>query len=155
MKIGFIGLGGLGKPMAINIAKSGFDLTVADLHQQPLKELAHHGAWIASNAREVAEASDIVLASLPSNSASEQVVLGPNGVLAGAKSGDIYIELSTISREVVHTIAKHASEKGVAVLDAPVSGGIDQRQEGTLTLMVGGEAKLVAKAMPVFKAFGH
>jgi len=154
MKVGFIGLGGIGKPMAINIAKSGFDLTVTDLREPPLKELEQHGAQIAANAREVAEAADIVLASLPSNSASEQVALGPDGVLAGAKSGDIYIELSTISPEVVHTITKQASEKGVTVLDAPVSGGLDQRQEGTLSIMVGGDAKTVAKAMPVFEAFG-
>ena len=154
MKIGFIGLGGIGKPMAINIAKSGFDLTVTDLREQPLKELAQHGARIAGNAREVAEAADVVLASLPSNSASKQVAFGPNGALAGAKSGDTYIELSTISPEVVHAIAKEASEKGVTVLDAPVSGGLDQRQEGTLSIMAGGDAKTVAKAMPVFKAFG-
>ena len=154
MKVGFIGLGGIGKPMAINIAKSGFDLTVTDLRHQPLKELAQHGARIACNAREVAESADIVLASLPSNSASKQVALGPNGVLAGAKSGDIYIELSTVSPEVIHIIARQAAEKGVAVLDAPVSGGLDQRQEGTLSIMAGGDAKAVAKAMPVFKAFG-
>ena len=140
--------------MAINIAKSGFDLTVTDLRHQPLKELAQHGARIACNAREVAESADIVLASLPSNSASKQVALGPNGVLAGAKSGDIYIELSTVSPEVIHIIARQAAEKGVAVLDAPVSGGLDQRQEGTLSIMAGGDAKTVAKAMPVFKAFG-
>ena len=154
MKVGFIGLGGIGKPMAINIAKSGFDLTVTDLRHQPLKELAQHGARIACSAREVAESADIVLASLPSNSASKQVALGPNGVLAGAKSGDIYIELSTVSPEVIHIIARQAAEKGVAVLDAPVSGGLDQRQEGTLSIMAGGDAKTVAKAMPVFKAFG-
>ena len=154
MKVGFIGLGGIGKPMAINIAKSGFDLTVTDLREQPLKELARYGAQVAANPREVSEASDIVLASLPSNSASKQVALGPNGVLAGAKSGDIYIELSTVSPEVIHIIARQAAEKGVAVLDAPVSGGLDQRQEGTLSIMAGGDAKAVAKAMPVFKAFG-
>ena len=82
--------------MAIHIAKSGFDLTVTDLRELPLKELEQHGARIAGNAREVAAASEIVLASLPSNEASEQVALGPDGVLSGAKSGDIYIELSTI-----------------------------------------------------------
>ena len=119
-----------------------------------MKELAQHGARIACNAREGAESADIVLASLPSNSASKQVALGPNGVLAGAKSGDIYIELSTVSPEVIHIIARQAAEKGVAVLDAPVSGGLDQRQEGTLSIMAGGDAKAVAKAVPVFKAFG-
>tara|TARA_B100000745_G_scaffold145626_1_gene95279 strand:+ start:4072 stop:5007 length:936 start_codon:yes stop_codon:yes gene_type:complete len=154
MKVGFIGLGGIGKPIAINIAKSGFDLTVTDLREKPLKELEQYGARVAGDAREVSEASDLVLASLPSNSASEEVALGPNGVLAGAKSGDIYVELSTISPEVVHTIAEKASDKGVAMLDAPVSGGLYQRQEGTLSIMVGGDTKTVAKAMPVFRAFG-
>jgi len=155
MKIGFIGLGGIGKPMAINIAKSGFDLTVTDLREQPLNELAHYGARVAASAREVSEISDLVLASLPSDLVSEEVALGSNGVLAGAKSGDIYVELSTISPGLVHTIAKKASDKGVAVLDAPVSGGLDQRLEGTLSIMVGGEAKTLSKAMPVFKTFGN
>ena len=154
MKIGFIGLGGIGKPMAINIAKSGFDLTVTDLREQPLNELAHYGARVAASAKEVSEISDLVLASLPSDLVSEEVALGSNGVLAGAKSGDIYVELSTISPGLVHTIAKKASDKGVAVLDAPVSGGVDQRLEGTLSIMVGGEAKTLSKAMPVFKTFG-
>ena len=154
MKIGFIGLGGIGKPMAINIAKSGFDLTVTDLREQPLNELAHYGARVAASAREVSEISDLVLASLPSDLVSEEVALGSNGVLAGAKSGDIYVELSTISPGLVHTIAKKASDKGVAVLDAPVSGGLDQRLDGTLSIMVGGEAKTLSKAMPVFKTFG-
>ena len=155
MKVGFIGLGGIGKPMAINIAKSGFDLTVTDLREQPLNELAHYGARVAASAREVSEISDLVLASLPSDLVSEEVALGSNGVLAGAKSGDIYVELSTISPGLVHTIAKKASDKGVAVLDAPVSGGVDQRLEGTLSIMVGGEAKTLSKAMPVFKTFGN
>ena len=154
MKIGFIGLGGIGKPMAINIAKSGFDLTVTDLREQPLSELAHYGARVAASAKEVSEISDLVLASLPSDLVSEEVALGSNGVLAGAKSGDIYVELSTISPGLVHTIAKKASDKGVAVLDAPVSGGLDQRLDGTLSIMVGGEAKTLSKAMPVFKTFG-
>ena len=154
MKVGFIGLGGIGKPMAINIAKSGFDLTVTDLREQPLNELAHYGARVAASAREVSEISDLVLASLPSDLVSEEVALGSNGVLAGAKSGDIYVELSTISPGLVHTIAKKASDKGVAVLDAPVSGGLDQRLNGTLSIMVGGEAKTLSKAMPVFKTFG-
>ena len=155
MKVGFIGLGGIGKPMAINIAKSGFDLTVTDLREQPLNELAHYGARVAASAKEVSEISDLVLASLPSDLVSEEVALGSNGVLAGAKSGDIYVELSTISPGLVHTIAKKASDKGVAVLDAPVSGGLDQRLNGTLSIMVGGEAKTLSKAMPVFKTFGN
>ena len=154
MKIGFIGLGGIGKPMAINIAKAGFDLTVTDLREQPLKELMQCGARTAGSPREVAEGADIVLASLPSNSVSEQVALGSDGVLAGAKSGDIYIELSTISPEIVHGISREALEKGVTVLDAPVSGGLDQRRDGTLAIMVGGDKDIFAKLRPVFDSLG-
>ena len=82
------------------------------------------------------------------------MALGPDGVLAVAKSGDIYIELSTISPELVHTIARQAAEKGMTVLDAPVSGSLEQRREGTLSIMAGGDAKALARAMPVLKAFG-
>lgn len=155
MRVGFIGLGGIGKPMAINVAKAGFELTVHDLRDQPLEELRQHGARVAANAREVAAASDIVLASLPSNEASKDVALGPDGVLAGAKAGDIYVELSTISPEVVHLIATRAAEKGVTVLDAPVSGSVAQRREGTLSVMVGGDPAALNRAMPVLQAFGE
>ena len=153
MKVGFIGLGGIGKPMAINIAKSNFALTVTDLREQPLRELEQYGARAMGSAREVAAASDLVLASLPSNEASEQVALGPDGVLAGAKSGDIYIDLSTISPEVVRGIARKAAEQGVDVLDAPVSGGLRQRREGRLAIMIGGDAGTVARARPVLETF--
>ena len=153
MKVGFIGLGGIGKPMAINIAKSDFELTVTDLREPPLRELEQYGARVMGSAREVATASDIVLASLPSNEASEQVAFGPHGVLAGAKNGDIYIELSTISPDVVRNIARKAAEQGIDVLDAPVSGGLRQRREGQLSIMIGGDAGTVALARPVLEVF--
>ena len=155
MKIGFIGLGGIGKPMAINIARSGFELTVTDIREQPLKDLEQYGAKTVSTPREVAELSDIVLASLPSNEASLEVALGVDGVIPSTKSGDIYIELSTISPEVVHTIVEKASAKNVNVLDAPVSGGIEQREKGTLSIMAGGDPNILSKAMPVLKTFGE
>ena len=98
--------------------------------------------------------SDIVLASLPSNEASLEVALGVDGVIPNTKSGDIYIELSTISPETVHTIVEKASAKNVNVLDAPVSGGLEQRQEGTLSIMAGGDADILSQAMPVLKTFG-
>ena len=154
LKVGMVGLGGMGKSIAINIAKAGFEFTVADLREAPLKELKEHGASIADSPHDVAAAADIVLASLPSNEASEKVALGPDGVLAGSKSGDIYIELSTISLEVVRNIADQAAEKGVSLLDAPVSGSIEQRQKGTLSIMVGGDEPTLNRAMPVFNAFG-
>ena len=139
--------------MAINIAKSNFALTVTDLREQPLRELEQYGARAMGSAREVAAASDLVLASLPSNEASEKVALDSDGVLAGAKSGDIYIDLSTISPDVVRGIARKAAEQGVDVLDAPVSGGLRQRREGRLAIMIGGDAGTVARARPVLETF--
>ena len=154
VKVGMVGLGGMGKSIAINIAKAGFEFTVADLREEPLKELKENGASIADSPRDVAAAADIVLASLPSNEASEKVALGPDGVLAGSKRGDIYIELSTIGLEVVRNISDQAAEKGVSLLDAPVSGSMEQRQKGTLSIMVGGDESTLNRAMPVFNAFG-
>ena len=154
MKIGFIGLGGIGKPMAINIARSGYELTVTDLRQQPLRDLEQYGAQAVGTPREVTELSDIVLASLPSNEASLEVAIGVDGVIPNSKSGDIYIELSTISPEIIHTIVEKASAKNVNVLDAPVSGGLEQREEGTLSIMAGGDADILSQAMPVLKTFG-
>jgi len=154
MKIGFIGLGGIGKPMAINIARSGFELTVTDLRQQPLRDLEQYGAQAVGTPREVTELSDIILASLPSNEASLEVSIGVDGVIPSAKSGDIYIELGTISPEIIHTIVEKASSKNVNVLDAPVSGGLEQREEGTLSIMAGGDANILSQAMPVLKTFG-
>ena len=154
-KVGFIGLGGIGKPMAVNIAKSGFELTVTDLREQPLRELREHGARVAHSAGEVAAAAEIVFASLPSNEASEDVALGSDGVLANAKRGDIYVDLSTISPHVAHRIAHEATERGIDFLDAPVSGGMAQRREGRLSVMVGGKASALARARPVFEAFAE
>ena len=154
MNVGMIGLGGMGKSLAECMLNAGFTLTVADLRPRPVQELATLGAKAARTAREVASASDIVVASLPSNEASQEVALGTDGVLAGAKSGDIYIDTSTISPRVITTIARAFSEKGAEAMDAPVSGGRVQRKEGTLTVMAGGEASTVARAMPVLEAFG-
>ena len=154
MKVGFIGLGGMGKHLAINIVEAGFEVTVHDLRELPVQELVQHGARAAGSAREVAAASDIVVVCLASNEASEEVALGPDGALAGSKSGDIYIDTSTISPRVIRAIATQAAERGVEVLDAPVSGTIAQREEGSLTVMVGGDAGTLTKAMPVLEAFG-
>jgi 2-hydroxy-3-oxopropionate reductase len=149
-----IGLGGMGKSIAECILNAGFELTVADLREGPVQDLVSLGARSASTPREVASATDIVVASLPSNEASEEVALGTDGVLAGAKPGDIYIDTSTISPRVIASIAERFSQAGAEAMDAPVSGGRVQRKEGTLTVMVGGEASTVARATPVLEAFG-
>ena len=154
MKVGMIGLGGMGKPIAECILRERFDLTVADLRQGQVDALVSAGAKSAQTPAELAAASDIVIASLPSNAASEEVALGPDGVLAGAKQGDIYIDTSTISPEVIRRIEAEGARKGVAVLDAPVSGSGDQRENGTLTVMVGGDAAAFERAKPTLEAFG-
>ena len=154
MNVGMIGLGGMGKSIAECILNAGFELTVADLREKPVQELVNLGARAAGSPREVASAADIVVASLPSNEASEEVALGADGVLAGAKSGDIYIDTSTISPRVITSIAERFARKGAEAMDAPVSGSMAQRKEGTLTVMVGGEPSTVARAMPVLEAFG-
>ena len=154
MKVGMIGLGGMGKPVAECILREGFNLTVADLRQGQVDALVTAGAQSAKTPAEIAAVSDIVISSLPSNAASEEVALGPDGVLAGAKQGDIYIDTSTISPEVIQLIEAEGAKKGVGVLDAPVSGSGDQRENGTLTVMVGGEVATFERARPVLEAFG-
>ena len=154
MNVGVIGLGGMGRHLAERILDAGFALTVADLRDRPVRELVDLGAKSASTPRDVASASDIVVSSLPSNEASEQVALGAHGVLAGAKPGDLYIDTSTISPGVITTIAREFSQKGAEAMDAPVSGSMAQRREGTLTVMAGGDASTVARARPVLEAFG-
>jgi 2-hydroxymethylglutarate dehydrogenase len=154
MKVGMVGLGGMGKPIAECILREGMDLTVTDLRQGQVDAMVEAGATGAKTPAEVAEASDIVIASLPSNAISEEVALGPDGVLAGAKQGDIYIDTSTITPDVIRRIAAEAEGKSVWVLDAPVSGSGDQRRNGTLTVMVGGDAATFERARPVLEAFG-
>ncbi|MCY4588977.1 MAG: NAD(P)-dependent oxidoreductase [Alphaproteobacteria bacterium] len=154
MKVGMIGLGGMGRPVAECILRAGFPLVVADLRQEPVAALTAAGASSAASPARVAELSDVVIASLPSNAASEEVALGPDGVLAGASQGDVYIDTSTISPEVIRRVAERAADSGIGVLDAPVSGGIRQRRDGDLTVMVGGEAADFERAEPVLRAFG-
>lgn len=155
MNVGFVGLGGMGKPMAVNILKAGFHLTVNDIRQNPVRELVQLGAKEGASPKDVAASSDIVLSSLPSIEASEEVALGNNGVLAGAKMRDVYIDTSTITPAVIRKIAGLAAEKGIEVMDAPVSGHVDQRIGGTLTIMVGSpNEETLNRARPVLEVIG-
>ena len=156
MNVGFVGLGGMGKPMAVNILNAGFQLTVNDIREKPVRELVQLGAKAGASPKEVAASSDIVLASLPSIEASEEVALGNNGVLAGAKRGDLYIDTSTITPAVIGKIARLAAEKGIEVMDAPVSGHVDQRKGGSLTIMVGSpKEETLKRARPVLEVLGN
>ena len=150
LKIGFIGLGTMGKPMAVNIAKAGFDLTVYDLREEPCKEFALLGAKVASSAREVAERSDIIEIVVVDDEQTERVVGGEQGLIHGAPSGSIVAVHSTILPVTVRKIAAWCSAKGVDVIDAPVSGGQKGAQDRELCYMVGGEAAVLEKCRSVF-----
>ena len=154
-RIGFIGLGIMGKPMAKNLLKAGYALTVHNRSARPVEELAKAGATAAASPREVAAASEVVITMLPNSPDVEKVVLGEAGVLAGAKSGTILADMSTISPIVSQRLAQEAAKRGVAMLDAPVSGGEKGAIEGTLSIMVGGEKAILEKVMPIFKAMGR
>ncbi len=154
MKVGFIGLGVMGKSMAINILKKGHDLMVSDLNIDAVNELKEMGAKVGHNAKEVAEASEIVLTSLPNSQIVEGVVAGKDGILDGAKVGTIFIDLSSITPKAIQNISKKADIKGVKVLDAPVSGGAAGAQNGTLTIMVGGDEDTFNNALPILNCIG-
>src|SRR2546429_2355750 len=152
--IGFIGLGIMGKPMARNLMKAGYQLVVYNRTPGPVNELAAEGARAASNPRAVAEQIDVVITMLPDSPQVQAVMTGENGVLAGAKAGTLVIDMSTISPVVTKELAQEAQEHGVRMLDAPVSGGDVGAQQGTLSIMVGGSAEDFEQAKPIFEVLG-
>ena len=154
LKVGYIGLGLMGKSIARNILKAGFPLIVHNRSRAAVDELVKEGAVAANSPKEVAEQVDVVFTNLPDTPDVEKVVLGENGILAGAHDGLIYVDNSTIKPVTARTIAQKLSEKNVFALDAPVSGGDIGARNGTLTIMVGGDASALEKVMPVFNAMG-
>jgi 3-hydroxyisobutyrate dehydrogenase len=138
MKIGFIGIGQMGRHMSRRILDAGYDLTVHDLYKESAVQLLEKGAGWGNTPGEVAKSCNVVFSSLPSPKSTEEVVYGKNGLSQGWKEGDIYVDMSTNSPSLMRKIAKDAKKKGVAVLDAPVSGGTKGAEAGTLTIMVGG-----------------
>ena len=154
MKVGYIGLGIMGKPMARNILNHGFPLVVHNRSRQSVEELVKEGAVRATSPQEVAEQVDVVFTNLPDSPDVEKVVLGEAGILAGAHDGLIYVDNSTIKPMVARTIAERLKEKGVLSLDAPVSGGDIGAINGTLAIMVGGPKSALEKVLPIFNAIG-
>lgn len=152
--IGFIGLGVMGRPMSKNLAATGFPLVVFDINPEPVQELVSLGATRGISPRHVANSSDMVITMLPDSPDVEQVALGVDGIMEGIRFGSIYIDMST----VLPTTAIHLFEAGVArgvrVLDAPVSGGDVGAQEGSLSIMVGGDKETFDQALPVFRVLG-
>lgn len=136
--IGFIGLGIMGKPMAKNLLKAGYSLVVFDVVADAVKELAEAGAQTGTSPKDVAQKSGIIITMLPNSPHVKEVVLGANGVLEGAKPGTILVDMSSIAPLVSKEVDEKAREKGVVMLDAPVSGGEPKAVNGTLSIMVGG-----------------
>jgi 3-hydroxyisobutyrate dehydrogenase-like beta-hydroxyacid dehydrogenase len=151
LKIGFIGLGAMGKPIAVNIAKAGFDLTVYDLREEPCRELASLGAKVASSAREVAQRSDIVEIIVVDDEQAGQVVAGEQGLIHGAHPGLIVALHSTLLPATVQKIAAMFREKDAEVIDAPVSGGQQGAEDRQLCYMVGGAVEVLEQCRPVFE----
>lgn len=155
LKVGYIGLGLMGKSIARNILKAGFPLVVHNRSRAAVEELVTEGATAAFSPREVAGQVDVVFTNLPDSPDVERVVLGEDGIIEGAHEGLIYVDNSTIKPAVARRIAERLAEKGVLALDAPVSGGDIGARNGTLTIMVGGDASALEKVMPVLLAMGR
>ena len=152
--LGFIGLGLMGKPMAKHLLDAGFKLTVHSRSRPPVDELAALGAQAAANPAEVARRSEVVITMVPDAPDVEAVVTGPQGILAGAASGLIHIDMSTISPVATRRLAALEQKSGVTMLDAPVSGGTVGAQAATLSIMIGGDEAAVQRCQPIFAALG-
>lgn len=153
-QIGFIGLGIMGQGMARNLLRAGFDLVVWNRTPSKMDALVSEGASAAGSPAELARACDIVITCVSDTPDVEAVVLGENGVIHGLREGSLLIDMSTISPKVTREIAARLAERGVHMLDAPVSGGSEGAARGTLSIMVGGEADQVSRAMPILEAMG-
>ncbi|MBE7433796.1 MAG: NAD-binding protein [Anaerolineales bacterium] len=154
LRVGYIGLGLMGKSIARNIMKAGYPIFVHNRSRAAVDELAAEGAVPATSPKEVAEQVDIVFTNLPDSPDVEKVALGENGIIAGAHHGLIFVDNSTIKPATARMIAEKLKEKGILSLDAPVSGGDIGAKNATLTVMVGGDAEALEKVMPVFQAMG-
>lgn len=154
-RVGFIGLGAMGNPMAANLLQAGHHLTVHDLRPEGAQNLLDGGASWAASPAEVASASDVTFLSLPTPADVDEVVCRSDGVLAGAQPGSTIFDLSTNSPTVVRSLAERAAEQGVAFLDAPVSGGVAGARKGALALMVGGDQETFERHRHVLDVLGN
>jgi len=152
--IGFVGLGIMGKPMARNLIKAGYQLVVHNRSRGVVEELSKERAQTATSPREVAARSEVVITMLPDSPDVELVYAGEQGILAGAKEGRLLIDMSSISPIVARKLAQQAEKQGCDMLDAPVSGGEAGAIAGALSIMIGGKALAVERAMPIFQVLG-
>ena len=154
-RIGFVGLGIMGKPMAKNLVKAGYSLVVFDAFSETaMDELVAEGATVASSSADVASKSDVTIVMVPDGPDSEAVVLGENGLLEGASAGDLIVDMSSIAPSYSQMIHAACTKKGVSFIDAPVSGGEPFAVSGDLAIMVGGDANHFERAKPLFEVTG-
>ena len=152
--IGFIGLGIMGRGMVRNLLKAGFAVRVWNRTARRMEPLVEAGATAGSSPADVAAQSDVIITCVSDTPDVRDVILGENSVIEGARAGSLVIDMSTISPKVTREVAIALLERGVHVLDAPISGGSEGAAKGTLSIMVGGDAKQVERAMPAFRAMG-
>lgn len=155
MKVAFIGMGTMGAPMALNLLKAGFSVTVHNRTRDREVPVAEAGAQRAESPQAAAMGADVVLTCVSDTPDVEAVLVGPQGVIHGAQPGAIAIDLSTISPTATVALAQQLGDRGVTLLDAPVSGGSEGAKQGTLSIMVGGDAEAFARARPVLAAMGR
>jgi 2-hydroxy-3-oxopropionate reductase len=154
MKVGFIGLGIMGKPMSRNLIKAGHQVVVYDIVPELVAAMAASGASAGKSAKDVAARSDITITMVPDGPEVEAAVLGPEGALEGAKPGAIFVDMSSISPLVAQKVGAACTAKGIEFLDAPVSGGEPKAIDGTLAIMVGGKQEVFDRVLPLFQAMG-
>ena len=154
MKVAFIGLGTMGAGMAANILKAGHELTVHNRTREKEEAVAKEGALRAASPKEAASGAEIIVVCVSDTPDVEEIILGDNGVIQGASEGAIVVDMSTISPTATRCIAEKLGDNGIKMLDAPVSGGSEGAQHGTLAIMVGGDTAEFEKALPILKAMG-
>jgi 2-hydroxy-3-oxopropionate reductase len=153
-KIGFIGLGIMGKPMALNLLKAGYQLIVYDIDNESLHQLVKAGAKEGKSSLDVASQSEVIITMLPNSPDVKEVVLGKNGIIHGVRSGTVFIDMSSIAPLTSKEVSKELIKKGVIMLDAPVSGGEPKAIEGTLAIMAGGPEETFNKVKNILEVLG-
>jgi 3-hydroxyisobutyrate dehydrogenase-like beta-hydroxyacid dehydrogenase len=154
MKLGFIGIGAMGSHMTVNLINAGYDVTVFDIRKEAMEYMMQFGAKLGSSPSDVARKSNIILTSLPTTNALEDVVLGEHGMLESMKCGSILIDTSTVSPSTIQKIGLVLKEQKVSVLEAPVSGGVEGAEAGTLTIMVGGSVDVFQRCHELLQVIG-
>jgi len=154
VRVGFVGLGIMGKPMCRNLIKAGHSLIVFDIVPEGVAEMVKAGATAAASAQIAAAGSDVTIAMLPDGPEVEAAVLGPNGVLAGAKAGTVIVDMSSISPIVSQKVGAACAKAGVGFVDAPVSGGEPKAVDGALAIMVGGDPGTFERIRPLLQSMG-